>query len=67
MQLRDPQSLSGGEQVMLSLDCFSQSGYRTIAIDTALEQLDPQNRAAALDHLRACDADVFLIDNRTVT
>jgi len=64
MQLRDPQSLSGGEQVMLALHCFSQSAYRTIAVDTAFEQLDPTNRAAALDHLRTCDADIFLIDNR---
>ncbi len=41
---RKPQSLSGGEQVMLALHCFSVSAYRALAIDTALEQLDARNR-----------------------
>jgi energy-coupling factor transport system ATP-binding protein len=62
---RDPQSLSGGEQVLLALHCFSQSDYPTIAIDTALEQLDAVNRAAALDYLSSGNFDAFLIDNRT--
>src|SRR5262245_65914527 len=60
---RKPTTLSGGEQVLLALHCFSRSAYRVIAIDTALEQLDAQNRAAALAWLAAC-SDVTLIDNR---
>src|SRR5262249_43124348 len=50
-------------QVLLALYCFSRSAYRAIAIDTALEQLDGQNRAAALAWLSTC-TDVTLIDNR---
>ena len=49
---REPQTLSGGEQVLLALHCFSLSGYRALAIDTALEQLDQTNRDAALDYPR---------------
>ena len=63
---RKPATLSGGEQVMLGLHCFSRSVYRTIGIDTALEQLDAANRAAALGYLSSGD-DPFaamLIDNR---
>ena len=63
---RKPATLSGGEQVMLALHCFSRSVYRTIGIDTALEQLDAANRAAALAFLSAGD-DAFatlMIDNR---
>src|SRR5215471_18220920 len=60
-------ALSGGEQVLLALHCFSLSGYRALAIDTALEQLDKANRDAALDYLdprrRSVDS-VALIDNR---
>src|SRR5262245_59434409 len=37
---RKPATLSGGEQVLLALHCFSRSTYRTIGNDTALEQLD---------------------------
>jgi len=64
---RKPQTLSGGEQVLLALHCFSQSAYDLLAIDTALEQLDRDNRAAALDYLdpRHEQVDmVALIDNR---
>jgi energy-coupling factor transport system ATP-binding protein len=62
---RKPPTLSGGEQVLLALHCFSRSAYRSIGIDTALEQLDPQNRAAALAYLSRDDGfDVALIDNR---
>jgi hypothetical protein len=46
-----PQSLSGGEQVLLALHCFSISAYGSVAIDTALEQLDSRNRTQALDYL----------------
>ncbi len=64
---REPQTLSGGEQVLLALHCFSLSGYQALAIDTALEQLDQDNRDAALDYLdphrNLIDA-VALIDNR---
>ena len=60
---RKPATLSGGEQVLLALHCFSRSAYRAIAIDTALEQLDRPNRAAAFAYLAAC-TDVALIDNR---
>jgi energy-coupling factor transport system ATP-binding protein len=64
---REPQTLSGGEQVLLALHCFSLSGYRALAIDTALEQLDQANRDAALDYLdprRQLVESVALIDNR---
>jgi len=61
---RDPQSLSGGEQVLLALHCFSQSTYTRIAIDTALEQLDPANRAAALAYVASAPEGAMLIDNR---
>ena len=62
---RKPQSLSGGEQVMLALHCFSVSAYRALAIDTALEQLDMRNRSEALSYLDAGAFDVALTDNRT--
>jgi energy-coupling factor transport system ATP-binding protein len=63
---RKPATLSGGEQVLLALHCFSRSAYRTIAIDTALEQLDARNRASALRYLSSGEDsfDVRLIDNR---
>jgi energy-coupling factor transporter ATP-binding protein EcfA2 len=62
---RKPATLSGGEQVLLALHCFSRSAYRLIGIDTALEQLDGQNRASALAYLSAPQAfDAILIDNR---
>jgi energy-coupling factor transporter ATP-binding protein EcfA2 len=62
---RKPQTLSGGEQVLLALHCFSQSAYRAIAVDTALEQLDGDNRAQALAYLDGpFDFNVGLIDNR---
>jgi energy-coupling factor transporter ATP-binding protein EcfA2 len=59
-----PQSLSGGEQVLLALHCFSISTYRSLAIDTALEQLDAPNRAEAIDYLGTGRFDVVLTDNR---
>jgi energy-coupling factor transport system ATP-binding protein len=64
---REPQTLSGGEQVLLALHSFSLSRYRALAIDTALEQLDRANRDAALDYLdprRQQVESVALIDNR---
>ena len=64
---QQPQTLSGGEQVLLALHCFSLSRYDALAIDTALEQLDPANRGAALAYLdphRRGAASVALIDNR---
>lgn len=62
---RKPQTLSGGEQVLLALHCFSLSGYRALAIDTALEQLDASNRREALHYLDASDSfNVVLTDNR---
>src|SRR3954454_13618815 len=64
---RKPPTLSGGEQVLLALHCFSQSDYAAIGIDTALEQLDPANRADALAYLSQGAAQSFtaaLIDNR---
>src|SRR5690242_12180445 len=33
-RMRKPQTLSGGEQVLLALHCFSQSRFETIGIDT---------------------------------
>ena len=48
---RKPPTLSGGEQVLLALHCFSLSGYAAIGIDTALEQLDPDNRDHAIGYL----------------
>jgi energy-coupling factor transporter ATP-binding protein EcfA2 len=64
LRLRKPATLSGGEQVMLALHCFSRSAYDGIAIDTALEQLDEENRAAAFAYLSGGSFDVVLIDNR---
>jgi energy-coupling factor transporter ATP-binding protein EcfA2 len=64
---RKPQTLSGGEQVMLALHCFSQSAYGCLGIDTALEQLDGSNRGSALDYLDRggeYDFNVGIIDNR---
>ena len=62
---RKPATLSGGEQVLLALHCFSRSDYRMIGIDTALEQLDQQNRAAAVAYLGTHPSfDVMLVDNR---
>lgn len=61
---RKPPTLSGGEQVLLALHCFSQSRYRAIGLDTALEQLDPAHGAAALAFLSHGDFDALLIDNR---
>lgn len=64
-RLRKPQNLSGGEQVLLALQCFSLSAYNTVGVDTALEQLDSANRAAALDYLSNNSFNTVLIDNRT--
>jgi energy-coupling factor transport system ATP-binding protein len=61
---RKPQSLSGGEQVLLALHCFSLSAYRAVAIDNALEQLDPRNRSEALGFLNDATFDAVLTDNR---
>jgi ATPase subunit of ABC transporter with duplicated ATPase domains len=61
---RKPQTLSGGEQVLLALHCCSLSNYPTVAIDTALEQLDPANRSRAFAWLEKCGLNVLLIDNR---
>src|SRR6187551_1900430 len=61
---RKPPTLSGGEQVLLALHCFSRSRYRAIGIDTALEQLDPANRDRALAYLARDDVDAVLTDNR---
>ena len=64
---RKPPTLSGGEQVLLALHCFSRSDYAAIGIDTALEQLDPHNRGGAVAYLSQGAAHGFsaaLIDNR---
>ena len=63
---RKPPTLSGGEQVLLALHCFSRSDYPAIGIDTALEQLDPENRAAALAFLSRARRlrRAVLVDNR---
>ena len=61
---RKPPTLSGGEQVLLALHCFSLSDYSAIGIDTALEQLDPVNRDTALAWLAGGTFDAALIDNR---
>ncbi len=64
LAVRKPPTLSGGEQVLLALHCFSQSRFGVIGIDTALEQLDAQNRRDALAYLAGDDFDTLLIDNR---
>ena len=64
---RKPPTLSGGEQVLLALHCFALSDFTTIGIDTALEQLDPANRAAALGFLARDDFTAVLVDNRLET
>ncbi|HMK81451.1 MAG TPA: ATP-binding cassette domain-containing protein [Xanthobacteraceae bacterium] len=61
---RKPPTLSGGEQVLLALHCFALSDFTIIGIDTALEQLDPANRAAALDFLSRVPSATLLVDNR---
>jgi energy-coupling factor transporter ATP-binding protein EcfA2 len=64
---RKPPTLSGGEQVLLALHCFSLSDYPAIGIDTALEQLDPDNRDDAIRYLAhgaAQGFSAFLADNR---
>jgi energy-coupling factor transporter ATP-binding protein EcfA2 len=61
---RKPPTLSGGEQVLLALHCFSLSDYRVIGIDTALEQLDPANRETALAYLSDPAFETVLVDNR---
>src|ERR1043166_7441545 len=64
---RKPPTLSGGEQVLLALHCFSLSDYGRIGIDTALEQLDPRNCADALAYLSQGAAQGFraaLIEHR---
>src|SRR6476620_289552 len=53
---RRPPTLSGGEQVLLALHCFSLSAYSAIGIDTALEQLDPDNRARAIGYLAQAES-----------
>jgi len=62
-----PSTLSGGEQVLLALHCFSLSDYPAIGIDTALEQLDPDNRDHAMTYLAQGASQGFsalLADNR---
>jgi energy-coupling factor transport system ATP-binding protein len=64
---RKPPTLSGGEQVLLALHCFSLSGYAAIGIDTALEQLDPGNRDRAIAYLSqgaAQGMSAIVADNR---
>lgn len=64
---RKPPTLSGGEQVLLALHCFSLSDYAAIGIDTALEQLDPGNRERAIGYLAQGASQGFsalLADNR---
>ncbi len=64
---RKPPTLSGGEQVLLALYCFSLSDYAAIGIDTALEQLDPDNRHRAIGYLAQEESQgfsAFLADNR---
>ncbi len=50
--------------MLLALHCFARSGYERIGIDTALEQLDGDNRARALDYLGTGAFDAALTDNR---
>jgi cobalt/nickel transport system ATP-binding protein len=61
---RKPPTLSGGEQVLLALHCFARSDLAAIGIDTALEQLDPVHRDAALGFLARAGIDAVLVDNR---
>src|SRR5436305_9986145 len=64
---RKPPTLSGGEQVLLALHCFSLSEYAAIGIDTALEQLDPDNRTRAISYLSQAASggiSAVLADNR---
>src|SRR5258708_36361639 len=61
---RKPPTLSGGEQVLLALHCFSVSDYPAIRLDTALEQLDPANRARAPGFLSRQSLPLARVDNR---
>jgi len=64
LRARKPPTLSGGEQVLLALHCFALSDFPVIGIDTALEQLDPAHRDAALGFLERAGIDAVLVDNR---
>jgi energy-coupling factor transporter ATP-binding protein EcfA2 len=64
LSARKPPTLSGGEQVLLALHCFALSDFGTIGVDTALEQLDPAHREAALGFLGGADIEAVLVDNR---
>lgn len=57
-------SLSGGEQVILSLTCSALSTYNQVVIDTSLEQLDYINREKVLAYLINSTKEYILIDNR---
>src|SRR5947208_6667757 len=49
---RKPPTLSGGEQVLLALHCFSLSEYAAIGIDTALERSEEHtSELQSPDHL----------------
>lgn len=57
--------LSGGERARLALECALGLDPPRLAIDCALEQLDRQSRAAALQRLEAsaAEAEIWIADN----
>ena len=58
-------TLSGGQQVMLALECVERSGRRFLGVDTALEQLDEEHRVQVAHWLRVrAELSTVLVDNR---
>lgn len=61
---RNPFTLSGGEQVVVSV-CAAVAGRpKRLAIDCALEQLSAETRSAVLDGLAKRDGELMIADNR---
>lgn len=60
-------TLSGGQQVLLALQCFEDSGCSLLGLDSALEQLDVVHRTQAIEWMSRFDAQgrrAVLVDNR---
>lgn len=60
-------TLSGGQQVLLALQCFENSSCSALGIDAAIEQLDAEHRPRAINsllQLRDTGRRAAVIDNR---
>ena len=63
-------TLSGGQQVLLALECFAQSSCSHLGVDGALEQLDAARRVYViswLETLRTHARQAVVVDNRSPT